>query len=154
MRNVALAAAAATLVACGAGHGANVRVTIPPGASMRVAAESLSHAQVISFARGFRVYASIRGNDRDIRAGTYLFHRNASWSYVLDALRAGKGLVHIVTIPEGFSLAQIESSLETKLGSTHDSIVAAGRDTGAAPLARPVHADARGVPLPRHVRLP
>jgi UPF0755 protein len=96
---------------------------------MRVAAESLSHAQVISFARGFRLYASIRGNDRGIRAGTYLFHRNASWSYVLDALRAGKGLVHIVTIPEGFSLAQIESSLETKLGSEHDSIVAAGRDT-------------------------
>ncbi len=97
---------------------------------MRVAAESLSHAHVISFSRGFRVYASLRGNDRDIRAGTYLLHRNASWSYVLDALRAGKGLVHIVTIPEGFSLAQIESSLETKLGSTHDSIVAAGRDTG------------------------
>jgi UPF0755 protein len=97
---------------------------------MRVAAESLSHAHVISFARGFRVYASLRGNDRGIRAGTYLFHRNASWSFVLDALRAGKGLVHIVTIPEGFSLAQIESSLETKLGSTHDSIVAAGRDTG------------------------
>jgi UPF0755 protein len=97
---------------------------------MRIAAESLSHAHVISFARGFRVYASLRGNDRGIRAGTYLFHRNASWSFVLDALRAGKGLVHIVTIPEGFSLAQIESSLETKLGSTHDSIVAAGRDTG------------------------
>jgi UPF0755 protein len=85
---------------------------------------------VISFARGFRLYASVRGNDRDIRAGTYLLHRNASWSFVLDALRAGKGLVHIVTIPEGFSLAQIESSLETKLGSDHDSIVAAGRDTG------------------------
>ena len=101
-------------------------MTIPPGATMRVAAESLSHAHVISFARGFRLYASLRGNDRDIRAGTYLFHRNASWSYVLDALRAGKGLVHIVTIPEGFSLAQIESSLETKLGAEHDSIVAAG----------------------------
>jgi UPF0755 protein len=130
IRNVGLAGAAAILVACGAGHGPNVRVTIPPGATMRVAAESLSHAHVISFARGFRLYASLRGNDRDIRAGTYLFHRNAGWSFVLDALRAGKGLVHIVTIPEGFSLVQIESSLETKLGSTHDSIVAAGRDTG------------------------
>jgi UPF0755 protein len=130
MRRVALSAVAASLVACGSGHGPNVRVTIPPGATMRVAAESLSHAHVISFARGFRVYASIRGNDRDIRAGTYLFHRNASWSFVLDALRAGKGLVHIVTIPEGFSLAQIETSLETKLGSERDSIVAAGRDSG------------------------
>jgi len=96
---------------------------------MRVAAESLSHAHVIPFARGFRIYASVRGNDRGIRAGTYLFHRDASWSYVLDALRAGKGLVHIVTIPEGFSLAQIESALESKLGSAEDSIVAAGRDS-------------------------
>ncbi|HEV8448384.1 MAG TPA: endolytic transglycosylase MltG [Gemmatimonadaceae bacterium] len=129
MRVVALAGVTAILAACGAGHGPNVRVTIPPGATMRVAAESLSRANVISFARGFRLYASLRGNDRGIRAGTYLFHRNASWSYVLDALRAGKGLVHIVTIPEGFSLTQIESALETKLGSTHDSIVAAGRDS-------------------------
>ena len=153
MRRRALSAAAASLVACGAGHGPNVRVTIPPGASMRVAAESLSHAHVISFARGFRVYASLRGNDRGIRAGTYLFHRNASWSFVLDALRAGKGLVHIVTIPEGFSLAQIESSLETKLGSTHDSIVAAGRDTALLHALDLSDADARGVPLSRHVRL-
>jgi UPF0755 protein len=129
VRIAALAGITAIVAACGAGQGPSVRVTIPPGATMRVAAESLSHAHVISFARGFRIYASLRGNDRGIRAGTYLFHRNASWSYVLDALRAGKGLVHIVTIPEGFSLAQIESALEGKLGSTHDSIVAAGRDS-------------------------
>src|SRR5215831_4059964 len=114
MRRMAAIAIAAGIAACGAGSGPNVRVTIPPGATMRVAAESLSRAHVISFARGFRVYASLRGNDRGIRAGTYLFHRNASWSYVLDALRAGKGMVHVVTIPEGFSLTQIESALETK----------------------------------------
>jgi UPF0755 protein len=129
MRIVALVGIAAVFEACGAGHGPNVRVTIPPGATMRVAAESLSRAHVISFARGFRIYASVSGNDRGIRAGTYLFHRDASWSYVLDALRAGKGLVHIVTVPEGFSLAQIESALESKLGSAEDSIVAAGRDS-------------------------
>ena len=129
MRCVALSAIAAILAACGAGHGPTVRVTIPPGATMRVAAESLSHAHVISFAEGFRLYASLRHDDRGIRAGTYLFHRGASWSYVLDALRAGKGLVHIVTIPEGFSLAQIEAALENKLGSPADSVGAAARDT-------------------------
>jgi peptidoglycan lytic transglycosylase G len=129
MRVAVLGGLTAIVAACGAGRGPNVRVTIPPGATMRVAAESLSRAHVISFARGFRIYASLRGNDRDIRAGTYLFRRNASWSYVLDALRAGKGLVHIVTVPEGFSLLQIESALESKLGSAHDSIVAAGRDS-------------------------
>src|SRR5215472_23157 len=122
VRSVVLSGLAATFIACGAGRGPNVRVTIPPGATMRVAAESLSHAHVISFPEGFRLYASLRRDDRGIRAGTYLFHRGASWSYVLDALRAGKGLVHVVTIPEGFSLVQIESALENKLGTPHDSI--------------------------------
>jgi UPF0755 protein len=120
---------AATLVACGAGSGPEVRVTIPQGATMRVAAESLSRAHVISFARGFRFYASLRHDDRGIRAGTYMLHRNAGWGYVLDALRGGKGLVHIVTIPEGFSLAQIEAALESKLGAPEDSVAAAARDT-------------------------
>ena len=129
LRRVACGVVAACLAACGAGSGPNVRVTIPAGASMRVVADSLSHAHVISFARGFRVYASLRGADRGIRAGTYLFHRGSSWNYVLDALKAGKGLVHIVTIPEGFSLAQIETSLETKLGAPADSVTAAARDT-------------------------
>jgi UPF0755 protein len=128
-RGVVMGALAAAVAACGAGGGPEVRVTIPPGATMRVAAESLSRAHVISFSRGFRLYASLRRDDRGIRAGTYMLHRNASWNYVLDALRAGKGLVQIVTIPEGFSLAQIESALESKLGAPEDSVTAAARDT-------------------------
>ncbi len=96
---------------------------------MRVAAESLAKKDVIAFPGAFRLYASVRHDDRGIRAGTYEFHRGASWSYVLDALRAGKGLVHVVTIPEGFSLAQIESALETKLGVPGDSVAAAARDS-------------------------
>jgi UPF0755 protein len=129
LRRAAPLIAAFAVAACDGGRGPNVRVTIPPGASMRVVAESLSHANVITFARGFRLYASFRGDDRGIRAGTYLFHRGASWSYVLDALKAGKGLVHIVTIPEGFSLSQIESALESKLGAPDDSVDAAARDS-------------------------
>ncbi len=129
MHGVALIAAAASIVACGGGTGPEVRVTIPQGASMRVAAESLSRAHVISLPSGFRLYASLRHDDRGIRAGTYMLHRNASWSYVLDALRAGKGLVHIVTIPEGFSLSQIETALQSKLGATDDSVAAAAGDT-------------------------
>ena len=129
MRAVATSAAAAAIVACGGGAGPNVRVTIPPGASMRVVADSLSHAHVITFGRGFRLYASFRGDDRGIRSGTYLFRRGASWRYVLDALKAGKGLVHVVTIPEGFSLSQIEAALESKLAAPEDSVEAAARDS-------------------------
>jgi UPF0755 protein len=121
-------AAAALVTACG-GSGGSTRVTIPPGANMRVAAESLAKAGVVHGQRLFRVYASLRRSDRGIKAGTYLLHRNESWGAVLEALRAGKGIVEVVTIPEGFSLSQIEPLVASKLDLPADSVDAAARDT-------------------------
>jgi UPF0755 protein len=119
----------ATLVACGSGSGPAVKVTIPPRATTRIAAESLSRAGVIRFPRLFRVYASVKRSDRGIKAGTYSLHQNAGWGFVLEELRSGKGLVHVVTVPEGFSLSQIQPLLASKLGQPADSVDAAARDT-------------------------
>lgn len=121
--------AAFSLTACGGGGGAAVHVTIPPKASMRVAADSLAKAGVISLPRVFRVYASLTGHDRTMKAGTYLLHKHSGWNTVLDALRSGKGLVHVVVIPEGYSLAQITAALVNKLHVPADSVNAAARDT-------------------------
>ncbi|HEX2778961.1 MAG TPA: endolytic transglycosylase MltG, partial [Gemmatimonadaceae bacterium] len=77
-------------VACGGGTG-TVRVVIPPGATFRVAADSLARAKVIGSARLFRAYASLGGHDRRIRAGTYLMSRGMSWSAVVSALTEGTG---------------------------------------------------------------
>jgi len=130
-RSVRVSALALSLAtaACGSGSGAAVRVTIPSGANMRIAGDSLAKAGVIHYARLFRVYASLRHRDRQIRSGTYLLHRDAGWAFILDALRAGKGIVHVVTIPEGFSLFQIEPLVASKLGQPVDSVEAAVRDT-------------------------
>jgi UPF0755 protein len=122
-------ALAAGVAACESGHGAAVRVTIPPGAPFRAASDSLARAGVIRSSRLFRVYASLRGGDRHIKAGTYLLRRDAGWSSVLDALRAGKGLVHVVTIPEGWALAQIAPLVASRLSQPADSVQAAARDT-------------------------
>ena len=119
----------ALAAACGSGTGAPVRVTIPPRATMRIASDSLSKAGVIHFPRLFRVYASIRRSDRGIKSGTYALHKDAGWGFVLDALRGGKGIVHVVTIPEGFSLNQIVAVVATKIRVPVDSVVAAARDT-------------------------
>jgi UPF0755 protein len=128
-RTAVLATAAAFVLACGKSGGPPVRVTVPTGATMRTAAESLHRAGVIGSPAMFRLYAKVRRFDRGIRAGTYLLPRDASWGSVLAALRSGKGVVQVVTIPEGFTLAQIEAALAAKLAVPVESIRVATRDT-------------------------
>ena len=115
--------------ACGRPTGKPVRVTVPPGASLGLAADSLAHAGVIGSARLFRLYAFIRRDDRTIKAGTYMLRRNTGYGATLDAIRGGKGLVHAVTIPEGYSLGQIISLFASKLAIAPESLQAAVRDT-------------------------
>jgi UPF0755 protein len=114
---------------CRGGGTGEARVIIPHGATLRVAADSLEHHGVIQSATAFRVYALLRRGDRSIRAGTYLFKRGTSWGHVLDDLRGGKGIEHSMTIPEGWSLAQIVPQLARVLSVPVDSVQAAVRDT-------------------------
>jgi UPF0755 protein len=117
------------LIACGGSDGPQARVTIPPGASMRTAADSLKSAGVIGSPKMFRFYAKLRRGDRQIKAGTYMLARDASWGSVLASLRSGRGVVNILTVPEGFRLTQTESLMVVKLALTPDSIRAAVRDS-------------------------
>ena len=126
---VAAAVVAAAMFGCrGSGTG-NVRVFVPRGATLRVAAESLEKAGVVNNATAFRLYGMLRGSDRSIRAGTYVFKRPVSWGEVLDDLRGGKALEHAITIPEGWSLIQIVPQLARVLEVPVDSVQAAVRDT-------------------------
>ena len=128
-RAVAAAAALVGSTGCGSSNGGTVRVTIPTGSSFTTAVDSLSHAGVISSPRLFSFYASVRKRDRALKAGTYAFERGASWNTVLDALTRGKGLVHTVTIPEGFSLASIAPLLGRALSVPPESVMVAASDS-------------------------
>jgi UPF0755 protein len=127
--STAAAGVAAVLIACGASDAPPVRVTVPPGATMRAAAESLHHAGVIRSPRMFLLYAKLRRSDRGIKAGTYLLRENERWGSVIAALRSGRGIVNVVTVPEGFTLEQIRALLEAKLDVPRDSVRAAVTDT-------------------------
>src|SRR5262245_59393065 len=118
------------VVSCSAGSpGRAVRVVVPPGATLAQAGDSLEKSGVIFSKKLFRLYASLRRDDRSIKPGTYLLRRNSSMGRVLDALREGKGLVEVVTIPEGFSLSQIIPLLSSRLAVPAESLEAATRDT-------------------------
>lgn len=133
--------AAWTTLGCGdAAPRAAVRVVVPSGATFRTAADSLERAGVIRSSRLFGLYAKLAGRDRALKPGTYLVEPGGSWASLLDDLTDGRGLVATVTIPEGWSLAEIGPLLAKRLEVPPDSVAAAVRDT--ALLAR------LGVPTP------
>ena len=118
------------LAACGGGSGAGVaRATIPPRSSLRAAAESLAKAGLIKSPTFFRLYARIRGGDRQIRSGTYELKKNLGYGTIFDALTQGKGLVRTVTIPEGFSVKQVVRAVAAKLQVPPESVEVAVRDS-------------------------
>jgi peptidoglycan lytic transglycosylase G len=117
------------LFACSAPHGAPVRVIIPRGASFRAAADSMASAGVIQSPLAFRIYARARGRDRQIQAGTYLLRRGTGWSDLVRAMNGGMGIINRVTIPEGFTIAQITPVLVRALKTTPDSVDVAVRDS-------------------------
>jgi UPF0755 protein len=135
-RRPAAIALALVVVALGAwlllsprGDGTTARVVVPRGASFRVAAESLAAKDVVGSPTLFRLYAKAKGHDRAIKPGTYQLRRGAPYGELVEALVSGRGLVHVVTIVEGWELRQIVPQLARALAVPVDSAAAAVRDT-------------------------
>jgi UPF0755 protein len=116
-------------VACSSPRGAPIRVIVPKGASFASAADSLHRAGLVGSTLLFRVYGRFREADRGIKPGTYLIKRGTPWPEIVSVLHGGHGLVNSITIPEGFTLAQISALLAQTLNVPLDSVNAAARDT-------------------------
>ena len=130
VRNRALGLTLAlALTACSGPTGTAIRVIVPRGASFTIATDSLKHAGLVRYPLLFRTFARVKGDDRNIKPGTYLIKRGTPWPAILNALNGGHGLVNTITIPEGFSLQQIVPLLARALGVPIDSVEAAVRDT-------------------------
>ena len=96
---------------------------------MRLAADSLEAAGVIGSAKLFSVYAKVTGRDRNIKAGTYILDRGASWDDIVDALVAGKGIVLTLTIPEGWDLKTIIPTVSRVMKVPAPALDSAARDS-------------------------
>lgn len=110
-------------------RGTEVRIFVRKGASFRETADSLAADRVVRSGRLFALYARARGTDRSLRWGTYVLRDAMSWEQILESLRLGRGVVHAVTIPEGWTVAQITPLLAEALDLAPDSIAVAVRDT-------------------------
>lgn len=120
---------ALALLATACDGSGNARVTVPSGASMRLAADSLEAAGVIGSAKLFSVYAKVTGRDRNIKAGTYILDRGASWNEIVNSLVAGKGIVLTLTIPEGWDMKTIIPTISRVMTVPTSELDSAVRDT-------------------------
>ncbi|MEQ1855970.1 MAG: endolytic transglycosylase MltG [Longimicrobiales bacterium] len=87
--------------------GPPVAFTVPEGATLAQVADSLSVRGIIRARPLFVLFARATRSDREIKAGPYLLRERSSWSAALGALTRGEVLTERITIPEGYTLAQI-----------------------------------------------
>lgn len=87
---------------------------IPEGATFRQVAELLQGARLLTHQWGFLLLGKLTASDRRIVAGEYALRSDMSPKELLAELRSGHVVLHPVTIPEGYTAAQIAELLDHK----------------------------------------
>ncbi|ESR27232.1 hypothetical protein N177_0211 [Lutibaculum baratangense AMV1] len=87
-------------------------VMVPRGQGTRDIAQLLEREGVIDQSWVFLGGVALSQARGDLKAGEYLFPERASMREVMDILVEGKAILHTVTIPEGYTSAQIVRRLQ------------------------------------------
>lgn len=84
-------------------EGAVTTVVLPRGAGVRQIGQSLAEAGVIRSPTLFALGARLTGAAARLKAGEYEIKSGQSMASILDDLRAGRFVRHLISIPEGFT---------------------------------------------------
>lgn len=105
-------------------------ILLRPGYSTRRIARELKAAGVIRSEDAFVLWHSFHRHP-SLKAGEYLFERDASAIDIHSRLSRGDVYYHTVVIPEGFNMFDIAKAIEDAgLGSAEDFLKVATTDTG------------------------
>lgn len=101
-----------------------VVVEIPEGSSVDMMATALADKGIIKSPLGFKLAVRLNHSAEDLKAGTYHFKGKNSMQDVLAALIEGPAITGVkVTIPEGYNLSQIISTLVDAGVCTEESLL-------------------------------
>lgn len=102
--------------------GPAVEIVVPTGATLSDVADSLATHDVIRARPLFELYARARGAARKIKAGRYRLATHSSWASALGRLTRGEVVTEPMTIPEGFTLAQMAPRIAETTALPLDSV--------------------------------
>lgn len=134
LRPAAAVALALASLGCRAGgpNGPRIQVTIPEGATLSAAADSLRTHGVIGSHRAFTFYARLFGKSDEIKAGVYQFTPNLPVLQVLKMLTTGHEALRRLVIPEGLMLREVAEYVSQQLGLPAAEVSAAAHDSALA----------------------
>jgi len=120
------------IAACGSEDPARtIEVTVPAGATFDSVLDTLVTRGVVDGGRRFRLYARVTGADRRIRAGSYALVMGTPWREILETLTSGQMMTFALTIPEGFTIADMVHRMAETVGRPADTVRARLTDPDA-----------------------
>lgn len=113
------------VAACGGDpSGEPERFTVPTGSGFGAVTDTLASRDIIEWPSLFKVYARLKGSATAVKPGVYEVQKGIAWSDLLEKLVSGDVVRASVTVPEGWTLAQIAGRLAAQSGEPADSILA------------------------------
>jgi UPF0755 protein len=131
-RRLALVLALGLACRIGGPNGPRIPVTIPEGANLSAAADTLQAHGVIGSASAFRFYARAFGKTNQIKAGVYEFTPNLPVLYVLQLVTSGREALRRLAVPEGLMLNEVAASVSQQLRVAAGEFTAAAHDAALA----------------------
>ena len=111
------------MAACGSEDAPRtIEVSVPAGTTFDSVLDTLVTRGVVVAKRRFRFYARVTGADRRIRAGSYALAPGAPWEEILEALTSGQVMTFGMTIPEGFTIADMALRVAETVERPADSV--------------------------------
>lgn len=87
---------------------------IPKGYGVSAIADLLAEKQLIRSPLAFKVFARLNASESGLQAGSFVLQASQSVEEIIRILRTGKAAEMIVTIPEGYTVAEIDALLAGK----------------------------------------
>ena len=107
-------------------------VMIQPGHGLNATTEKLFKAGIIKNRLKFKLFAIIKGYDKNIQAGEYLLSASMSPANILEVLVNGKVNLHKITVVEGYNLNQIADIVAKAGFASRTAFYAAATDASFA----------------------
>ena len=112
--------------------GAEKLFTVAPGQGLGKTADALRQEGLVSDALHFTILARLNKQDKQIKAGEYIFSPAMTPNEILGQMVEGRVHLYRVTIPEGFNLVQIAATVAAAGLSTEADFLKTARDPKTA----------------------